>query len=186
MKKRIFVTLLVFMLLSVFTACAQSSPAESSAPETTTESSSAEPEAVAVEAISAEPESSENEEAALADGIYSVRFDTDSGMFHVNEACEGRGTLTVEDGKMTVHITLVSKSILNLFVGTAEDAQKEGAEILEATLDEVTYKDGFTETVNGFDVPVEKLNSEFSLAIIGKKGVWYDHTVSVSDPQPIQ
>ncbi len=27
-------------------------------------------------------------------------------MFHVNEANEGKGTLTVEDGKMTIHISL--------------------------------------------------------------------------------
>lgn len=30
-------------------------------------------------------------------------------MFHVNEAMDGKGTLTVEDGKMTIHISLVSK-----------------------------------------------------------------------------
>ena len=65
-------------------------------------------------------------------------------MFHVNEANDGKGTLTVEDGKMTIHVSLVSKSIVNLFVGTAEDAQKEGAEILEPTTDEVTYKENGT------------------------------------------
>ena len=34
----------------------------------------------------------------------------------------------------------------------------------------------------GFDIPVEALDHEFDLAIIGTKGVWYDHKVSVSDP----
>lgn len=54
-------------------------------------------------------------------------------MFHVNEANDGRGTLTVENGKMTIHVSLTSKHIVNLFVGTAEDAQKDGAEILQPT-----------------------------------------------------
>ena len=49
----------------------------------------------------------------------------------MNEAMDGKGTLTVEDGKMTIHISLVSKNIVNLFEGTAEDAQKDGAELLQ-------------------------------------------------------
>ena len=124
--------------------------------------------------------------AALPDGTYSVDFNTDSSMFHVNEACEGKGTLTVKDGKMTVHVTLVSKSILNLFPGTAEDAKKDGAVLLNPTEDPVTYKDGYKETVYGFDIPVEELNVDFPLALIGKKGTWYDHTVSVTNPEPIK
>ena len=53
-------------------------------------------------------------DSELEDGVYGVEFDTDSSMFHVNEACNGRATLTVKDGKMTVHITLVSKNIEEL------------------------------------------------------------------------
>ncbi len=49
------------------------------------------------------------ETAALPDGVYTAEFDTDSGMFHANEACDGKGTLTVKDGKMTFHVSLVSK-----------------------------------------------------------------------------
>ena len=119
----------------------------------------------------------------LADGTYSAKFDTDSSMFAVNEANNGRGVLTVKDGKMTIHISLASQKIVNLFVGTAEDAAKEGAELLEPTVDTVTYSDGTTEEVYGFDVPVEALDKEFDLAIIGTKQKWYDHKVSVSDPQ---
>ena len=122
------------------------------------------------------------EDAELEDGVYGVKFDTDSGMFHVNEACAGRGTLTVKDGKMTIHVSLVSQSIVNLYPGTAEDAQKSGAKLLEPTKDTVTYSDGTSEEVYGFDIPVEALDQEFDLAIIGTKGVWYDHKVSVSDP----
>ena len=119
----------------------------------------------------------------LEDGTYTAKFDTDSSMFHVNEADEGRGILTVENGKMTIHISLVSKKIVNLFVGTADDAKKDGAAILEPTTDTVKYSDGTTDEVYGFDVPVEALDEEFDLAILGTKGEWYDHKVSVSDPQ---
>ena len=119
----------------------------------------------------------------LADGTYSAKFNTDSSMFAVNEANGGRGVLTVKDGKMTIHISLASQKIVNLFVGTAEDAAKEGAELLQPTIDTVTYADGTTEEVNGYDVPVEALDKEFDLAIIGTKQKWYDHKVSVSDPQ---
>ena len=121
----------------------------------------------------------------LADGTYSAKFNTDSSMFAVNEANDGRGVLTVKDGKMTVHITLVSKNIENVFLGTAEDAQKDGAELIQPTIDKVTYSDGMTEEVYGFNVPVEKLDEEFDLAIIGKKGKWYDHKVSVTDVQEL-
>lgn len=123
------------------------------------------------------------ESTVLEDGVYSAVFDTDSGMFHVNESLDGRGTLTVKDGKMTIHVSLASKGILNLFTGKAEDAKKEGAELLEPTTDKVTYKDGYEEEVYGFDIPVPALDEEFDVALIGKKGKWYDHKVSVSDPK---
>ncbi len=128
----------------------------------------------------------QSQETALADGLYTAEFETDSTMFHVNEACDGCGTLTVADGEMTIHISLPSKSIVNLYVGLAEDAQKDGAQLLEPTTDTVTYDDGTSEEVNGFDVPVPALDEEFDLALIGTKGVWYDHKVSVSNPQPIE
>ena len=57
---------------------------------------------------------------------------------------------------------------------------RDGAEWLQPTEDEVTYSDGWTETVYGFDVPVPVLDEEFDLALLGKKGSWYDHKVSVS------
>ena len=122
-------------------------------------------------------------EGVLEDGTYTAEFDTDSGMFHVNEANDGKGTLTVKDGKMTLHVSLVSKNIVNLFVGTAEDAQKDGAELLQPTTDTVTYSDGMTEEVYGFDIPVEAIDKEFDLALIGKKNKWYDHKVKVTNPQ---
>lgn len=118
----------------------------------------------------------------LEDGVYIAEFDTDSGMFHANEAHDGKGILTVKEGEMMLHVSLTSKNIVNLFPGLAEDAQKEGASILQPTVDTVTYSDGYTEEVHGFDVPVPVLEEEFDLALLGKKGKWYDHKVSVSNP----
>ena len=116
---------------------------------------------------------------ALEDGTYTAEFDTDSSMFHVNEARDGKGTLTVEDGQMTLHISLQSKKIVNLYVGMAADAPDHEADWLQPTTDTVTYSDGTSEEVYGFDVPVETLDTDFQLAILGTKGKWYDHTVSV-------
>lgn len=121
----------------------------------------------------------------LADGVYQAAFHTDSSMFQVNDAFKGMGTLTVKNGVMTLHISLGSKNILNLYPGMAADAAKEGAMLLEPSMDQVAYPDGTTEEVHGFDVPVPALNQEFDLALIGKKGKWYDHKVSVSNPVPV-
>ena len=96
----------------------------------------------------------------LEDGVYTAEFGTDSSMFHVNEANDKKGELTV----------------------TAEDAQKDGAEIIEPTTDTVKYSDGYTEEVYGFDIPVPAIGEEFNVAILGEKGKWYDHKVSVKNP----
>ena len=159
--------------------------------EDTEQSSETVTETLPEEPMEEEPESDETDKqnqdtAELADGIYTAEFTTDSSMFRVNETCEGKGTLTVENGEMTIHITLGSKKILNLYPGLAEDASEEGAELLLPTEDTVTYSDGMTEEVYGFDVPVPMLETEFDLALIGTKGKWYDHKVSVSNPVPLE
>lgn len=118
----------------------------------------------------------------LEDGTYAADFTTDSSMFHVNEAEDGKGVLTVKDGQMTIHVSLASEKILNLFPGSAEDAKKDGAALLQPTKDTVKYSEGTEEVVNGFDIPVPALDEEFPLALIGKKGKWYDHMVKVSNP----
>lgn len=179
--KKLTAFLLAALLLMALAACGQTAPAETTAAPETTETV-AETEAETTEEAT-EPETTEAV-CPLEDGVYTAEFDTDSSMFHTNEACDGKGTLIVQGGKMTIHVSLASKSIVNLFPGLAEDAQKEGAELLQPTEDEVTYSDGLTETVYGFDIPVPYLDQEFDLALIGKKGVWYDHKVSVSDPEP--
>ena len=146
--------------------------------------SSASSEAVSSVAESAVSEAASESAAAssartLEDGTYTAEFDTDSSMFHVNEASDGKGTLTVEDGQMTLHISLQSKKIVNLYVGMAADAPDHEADWLQPTTDTVTYSDGTSEEVYGFDVPVEAMDTDFQLAILGTKGKWYDHTVSV-------
>ena len=70
--------------------------------------SSTAPSAVSSEAPSSAASSAASEvteTAALPDGVYTAEFDTDSGMFHANEACDGKGTLTVKDGKMTMGLS---------------------------------------------------------------------------------
>ena len=175
MKKKLMTILLAaVMTMSMVTGCAGQTAAEpANAPEEAQEAATEE----ATEAV--EP-AAEPADGALEDGEYSAKFTTDGSMFHVNDAYNDLGTLTVKDGQMTIHVSLTSKNIKNLFLGTAEDAQKEGAELLQPTVDTVTYEDGTTEEVNGFDIPVPVLDEEFDLALIGSKDKWYDHKVMVS------
>ena len=90
------------------------------------------------------------EKIALSDGTYTAEFTTDSSMFHVNDVYDNKGTLIVKDGKATIHVTLTSTHIVNLFLGTAKDASKDKAELLEPTVETVDYGDGTTEEVNAF------------------------------------
>ena len=180
MKKKTLALLLATMMCASMIAGCAKTQGEQPAAESSVEASAdaaAETTEAATEATSAEAA----EDGALADGTYTASFSTDGSMFHVNEACDGKGTLTVKDGEMTIHISLPSKNIVNLFLGSAEDAQKEGAELLQPTVDTVTYEDGTTEEVNGFDIPVPAIDEEFDVALVGTKGKWYDHKVTVSD-----
>ena len=162
MKKLISIALALVLCFTLFACAKAPAPAPKTDDVTTTEAP--------------------KKEAPIPDGTYLAEFNTDSSMFHANETCDGKGILTVKDGEMTIHVSLAGKGILNLFPGTAEDAQKEGAKLLQPTTDEVTYEDGTTEEVNGFDIPVPYLDDEFDCALIGSKGKWYDHKVSVSNP----
>ncbi|MCR4903853.1 MAG: sirohydrochlorin cobaltochelatase [Butyrivibrio sp.] len=135
---------------------------------------------IAVSTKGSSTDADEISSIGLASGTYEVEFKTDSSMFHINEAYDGKAELTVkEDGTAYVSIVLPSQKILNLYLGTAADAENDKDNWLEPYDVEVTYSDGTTETVNGFDVPVSVIGEEFDLALIGEKGVWYDHKVSV-------
>lgn len=166
--KRVFSCVVAASLaLSLLVGCGASSTASSAA------SSAASSEAASSVASSAA------ETAALPDGVYTAEFDTDSSMFHANEACDGKGTLTVENGQMTFHVSLASNHIVNLYLGKAADAADHEADWLQPTTDTVTYSDGTSEEVYGFDIPVTAVDTDFDLAILGTKGKWYDHVVSV-------
>lgn len=181
--KKLSVIILCF-ILTVFavSGCGAKQPETTTAAPTQEQTSASE---TTVETTAAE-ETTAAPEAVLEDGVYTAEFNTDSSMFKVNDANEGIGILTVENGQMTIHISLMSKKILNLFPGTAEDAQKSGAVLLEPSIDTVTYPDGLSEEVHGFDVPVPYLDEEFDCALIGEKGKWYDHKVSVTNPVPYE
>lgn len=174
MKKKIFAVLMaVLMAGMLLTGCTNNNKTE-----TSTKTS--------VEKDSGEDAEASESEPVLEDGTYTAEFNTDSSMFRVNETCDGKGTLTVKDGKMTMHVTLLSKNIVHLFVGTTDDAKKDGADLLEPTIDTVTYADGTTEEVHGFVIPISVINEKFDLALIGTKGVWYDHKVSVDNPEKVE
>lgn len=171
-RKRVITIGLLLLACTLFTGCSGKNSQQESAANAETP--------VAGTAADREAEN------ALPDGVYEADFNTDSGMFHASEACNGKGTLYVENGRMTIHVSLESKKIVNLYCGLAEAAAAEDAELLEPTVDTVTYSDGYTEEVYGFDIPVPALDEEFDLALIGTKGKWYDHKVSVSNPQPLE
>ena len=126
----------------------------------------------------------ENEKPELEDGTYVATFKSGHPMFHVNEANNDKGILTVKDGKMMIHVSLQSKKIVNLFYGNKEDAQKEDADIIQPTKDKIVYDDGYEDEVYGFDIPVPYLNKEYEVSLIGTHGNWYTHKVVVSDPVP--
>ena len=201
MKKSITLILVLAACCVLFAACGGTGAQQSAAPAEPTEAPAATeapaetPAATEAPAETPEPSEAPTEEPApsetvtdsaiLPDGVYEAKFDTDSSMFHVNEAHKGRGVLTVQDGVMTIHVTLSSKKIVNLYAGSAAEA-KESDALLEPTTDTVTYDDGMTEEAYGFDIPVPYLDEEFPCALIGTKGTWYDHMVSVSDPVPME
>ncbi len=159
-KKTLALVLATALCVSMLAGCGK---AQTEAP---ADGASAEVSSEEADAATSETSDAEAADGELADGTYTASFNTDSSMFHVNEANDGKGTLTVKDGKMTIHVSLASNGILNLFCGTAEDAQKEGAELLQPTNDTVTYEDGTTEEVNGFDIPVPAIDEEFDVALI--------------------
>ncbi|MCR4649459.1 MAG: iron transporter [Lachnospiraceae bacterium] len=190
MKKKTYIFLGLISTLAFFTGCSLNSepvlaPVEETVQETEVEivGKVKNDDEIKSEEKTEEPEAvKEESESVPEDGVYLAEFNTDSTMFHANEMCDGKGELTVKDGVMTIHISLPSKSILNLYSGLAEDAQKDGAVLLQPSIDVIDYNDGTAEEVHGFDIPVPFLDEEFDVALIGTKGKWYDHKVSVSNP----
>ncbi len=193
MKAKIAIST-AFLAAIMLTGCrgaseVQVQPQTAPAEESTQAAVPTEAEDITEETTVAEPTEVPEEETpdpGIPDGIYLAGFETDGTMFHVNETMDGKGMLTVLDGKMSIHLVMPSKNVINLFRGTAEDAQKEGAVLIEPVIEEVTYDDGLTEEVYAFDVSVPVLGEEFDCALVGTKGKWYDHKVVVSDPVPYE
>ena len=131
-------------------------------------------------------EDKSDNKTALEDGIYSAKFETDSGMFKINETKEGRGILTVKDGKMTMEIVLSGDGIVGLYEGLAKDAKNDEKNRINCSKVTVKYDDGSEEEVNSFVIDVPVLDKEFDLALIGKKEKWYDHKVIESDVKPVE
>ena len=95
-KRLMAVVLSAVMTAAIFTGCASkddSSKSDNKSAKTEQQKSDAKEE-------KSKDSKSEAAKAPIEDGTYTAEFKTDSTMFHVNEANEGKGTLTVEDGKM--------------------------------------------------------------------------------------
>lgn len=171
-KQFIIVSLAGVVLAASLAGCGGAAPASSAA--------------ASSEAASSVVVSSAAAETALPDGVYTADFETDSSMFHPNEACNGKGTLTVENGVMTFHVSLASKKIVNLYPGLAADAEANKTAWLIPTVDTVTYADGTTEEVYGYDIPVEALDTDFQLALLALRasGTTTSSACATLNPRP--
>ena len=125
-------------------------------------------------------------EAALPDGVYTADFETDSSMFHPNEACNGKGTLTVENGVMTFHVDCCLQKDREPLPRPCRRCRGQQDRMLIPTVDTVTYADGTTEEVYGYDIPVEALDTDFQLALLGTKasGTTTSSACATLNPRP--
>ena len=101
----------------------------------------------------------------LQNGTYSITVDSDTSMFKIVD-CQ----LTVADTGMTAVMTLSGTGYAQLFMGTVEQLQDEGADkrIDPALVDEK----------HAFTVPVAALDIDIDCAAQGtKSGTWFDHVV---------
>ena len=102
-KRLMTLALAVVMTVSVFTGCGSKDDSK------TSRSESKKTEQQKSDAKKEKAAEKEETKAPIEDGTYTAEFKTDSSMFHVNDAYDDKGTLTVKDGKMTIHISLVKK-----------------------------------------------------------------------------
>lgn len=93
MKKLQLASLTLAALLLAGCGASAASTAESTPEAVSTEETA--PAATAAPAVTEAPAPA----AALPDGVYTAKFNTDSSMFHANEAVDGMGTLTVENAR---------------------------------------------------------------------------------------
>ena len=96
-------------------------------------------------------------------------------MFHLNETLKGKAKLVLNRGVLCAEMIMPSKNIVNI----AMEPNGEGLLLAPETVT-VTYDDGATEEVYAFYLPAKAFNESFVVSILGTKGVWYDHTVTLT------
>lgn len=103
----------------------------------------------------------------IKDGTYNVTMESSSSFFHIVD-CK----LTVKKGRMSAVFLIASYSYKCVYVGTGEEAAKAPLE------DYVMAED--TDLGTTFEIPVEALNKEISLAAFSKKKKkWYDRLIVI-------
>ena len=112
----------------------------------------------------------------VADGIYSAEATTNAAMFKVVGV-----KLTAKNGKMTAVITLSGTGYDYLYMGTGKNAAAESGAWIAST-GKVDYTlDGETKTGMQFEIPVEALDQELTVAAHAvKSGKWYDRTITIA------
>lgn len=102
----------------------------------------------------------------IRDGVYSVKVESSSSMFQVEEA-----SLRVQEGNMTAVLTLGGKGYLVLFMGTAQEAAKADPE------EYIAYEED-PEGRYTYRVPVEALDMPIACGAYSKnKEKWYDRSL---------
>jgi len=113
----------------------------------------------------------------LKNGKYTVSFATADklGMIGLNDALNGKTTLTVKGGKMSVYVPMKGVGLTKAFAGTAKDAKKKGAKIINGKKVVVGNQE-----VLAFNIPVKNLNKKFPVSFYSKrKKKWYQKSVTV-------
>ncbi len=154
-----------------------SSTAESSGTSSAAESSSTIASSVA--SSSASNEASVNK-LNLDDGYYMATLTSQDAKFQVNTRMKGLGNLIVEDSLGNISVTLNSNDITKVFVGTAQDAQKEGASVLEARTTKFNNSNGTSEVFNAFLIPVPDIEKEYDCAYFSTDNKWHDNKIKLS------
>lgn len=102
----------------------------------------------------------------LRDGIYSVKVDSSSSMFRIEE-CK----LTVKEGAMSAVMSMSGTGYEKVYLGTGEEAVKAPEE------DYIPYTE-LADGTNTFEVPVEALDMGIDLSAFSKrKEKWYDRVL---------
>lgn len=114
----------------------------------------------------------------LEDGWYIAEFKTSSNELQQSESRHGKGMFYVENGMGSIRLSLTDVSVQKLFQGTAEDAKKAGAQLLD--LKDQKTGNGIPVRTGSLTVPY--LDKEFDCAVLEADGSWSDHKVMVSNP----